>query len=757
MCVEADHVNVFLTEGSEKKAMTKIDVVWLAAAVLTYNVCQENVNWQLEDVYFQQQNIVRAAKAIMGEEIPNALVNQHAVANSGSLNRNCAYLVEVKDKKRRLSFFGEFTDQKEHPNMNEMKDNIIVETKTGNISIQQLFNFVKDVYTPRMKELADGKVIVVKEKDKPKMTDKRKYDKNLILYGPPGTGKTYNSVNYAVAICEGKTFEEVQQESYDDVLLRFEALKKSGRIAFTTFHQSYGYEEFIEGIKPVTDDETGSISYEITNGIFKDFCEKAELPQDIKVNHDAQVYVVRLKGNGNNDLKKECFRDGEIRFDWAEDYTGGWMKWFSAMKPGDYVLSYYGQSKNIDGVGIVQDEEPLYDESKGSYKWTRKVEWLVTGRIIDVLDANNGKYLSNFHVGRVPDMKLSSLLALIGGSGDDPDVTFEKAWKKLAKAAEDNRNKYTFTRRSGSTIEAAFNGSDSFKVEWSGGTSNILKKKDVYEQWTNTELSIDSIPNGGTKWLIYARQAILDELTKLGLTEYKGNASKGSDACVFIIDEINRGNISKIFGELITLIEDTKRKGCPEEMTAKLPYSHTEFSVPKNVYILGTMNTADRSIALMDTALRRRFSFIEMMPNSDVLDALGVGTITDGDKELNVSNMLNVINRRIEFLYDREHTIGHAFFTKLKDDPSVKTLAMIFKKNVIPLLQEYFYEDYAKIQYVLGDNQKEASLKFILDEGLDVRDIFNGVPDIDLPEKKYRIQESAFYKLSSYKGIGKGL
>ena len=481
------------------------------------------------------------------------------------------------------------------------------------------------------------------------MVKKRRYDKNLILYGPPGTGKTYNSVNYAVAICEGKNFEEVQQDNYDDVLLRFEAFKKAGRIAFTTFHQSYGYEEFIEGIKPVTDDETGNISYEITNGIFKDFCEKAELPQDIQVNHNAQVYIVRLKGNGDNDLKKECFRDGEIRFDWAEDYTDGWMKWFSEMKPGDYVLSYYGQSKNIDGIGIVQDEEPLYDETKRSYKWTRKVKWLVTDKVIDILDANNGKYLSNFHVGRVPSMKLSSLLTLIGGSRDNPD------------------------------------------------------------------------------------------------------------SCVFIIDEINRGNISKIFGELITLIEDTKRKGCPEEMTAKLPYSHTEFSVPKNVYILGTMNTADRSIALMDTALRRRFSFIEMMPNSEVLDALGVGTITHGNKKLNVSDMLNVINKRIEFLYDREHTIGHAFFTRLKDDPSVETLAMIFKKNVIPLLQEYFYEDYAKIQYVLGDNQKEASLKFILDEGLDVRDIFNGVPDIDLPEKKYRIQETAFYNLSSYKGIGKGL
>jgi 5-methylcytosine-specific restriction protein B len=243
-------------------------------------------------------------------------------------------------------------------------------------------------------------------------------------------------------------------------------------------------------------------------------------------------------------------------------------------------------------------------------------------------------------------------------------------------------------------------------------------------------------------------------MKKMGLPEYQEQASQ---PCVFIIDEINRGNISKIFGELITLIEDTKRKGEAEEMTAVLPYSHDEFSVPNNVYILGTMNTADRSIALMDTALRRRFSFVEMMPESEVLNALGVGTITDGTDELNVSAMFEIINKRIEYLYDREHMIGHAFFIKLKDDPSVETLAMIFKKNVIPLLQEYFYEDYAKIQYVLGDNQKENSLKFILDEPLEMREIFNGTPDIDLPEKTYRIQEEAFHNILSYKAIAKNL
>ena len=221
---------------------------------------------------------------------------------------------------------------------------------------------------------------------------------------------------------------------------------------------------------------------------------------------------------------------------------------------------------------------------------------------------------------------------------------------------------------------------------------------------------------------------------------------------VFIIDEVNRGNISKIFGELITLIEETKRAGAPEAMEATLPYSGEPFSVPSNVYILGTMNTADRSIALMDKALRRRFRFEEMMPNADVLREIGADMVDD----LDVAAMLEKINERITYLYDREHTIGHAFFTGLKDDPTVEKLASIFSKSVIPLLQEYFYEDYRKIQLVLGDNGKtNAEHKFIKDMDVVAGSIFKGnVEDIvDLPEKKFEINESALYKIDSYKEI----
>lgn len=344
----------------------------------------------------------------------------------------------------------------------------------------------------------------------------KEFDKNLILYGPPGTGKTYNSVIYAVAICDGKPLDELTD--YAAVMSRYNELKKAGRISFTTFHQSYGYEEFIEGIKPIIDENKQDIGYTIEPGVFKKFCDNAKS-------------ITRI-------------------------------------------------STGIESTVIEENTEPY----------------------------------------------------------------------------------------------------------------------------------------------------------------------------VFIIDEINRGNISKIFGELITLIESTKRAGMPEAASAILPYSGDEFSVPSNVYILGTMNTADRSIALMDTALRRRFQFVEMMPDSDVLRKIHADKVED----LDVAAMLDKINERIEYLYDREHTIGHAFFTDLKDDATLEKLQSIFEKSVIPLLQEYFYEDYQKIQLVLGDNAKsDDSLKFIIDEKVIAKNIFKGnVEDvIDLPEKKYSINSKAFENINSYKEI----
>ena len=188
---------------------------------------------------------------------------------------------------------------------------------------------------------------------------------------------------------------------------------------------------------------------------------------------------------------------------------------------------------------------------------------------------------------------------------------------------------------------------------------------------------------------------------------------------VMIIDEINRGNVANIFGELISLIEDDKRLGASEELHAELPYSHTIFGVPKNVYIIGTMNTADRSVEALDSALRRRFTFKEMMPKSELVP-----------EENNVRSIFEIINQRIEVLKDREHQIGHSYFMDVENEDDLKD---VFYDKIIPLLQEYFYGDYEKIQLVLGEGfvkKDSASVKFAGDKSgdFDVSEVYRIVP-----------------------------
>ena len=622
--------------------------VWIATALLSAESFDSNPVCSKKDMYFKQTAIIQRAQKLAESSVANARCSQWCCADNDNSSNN--YLrgdSEENSSLRRLSLLDEFPE-KTHPEGLNMADEL---TMNGNkITMEELFYFVREQYptiigiekTEAIKALEERGVLQeMREANK-------EFDKNLILYGPPGTGKTYNSATYAVAICDGKSVDELTD--YDAVMKRYNELKQAGRIAFTTFHQSYGYEEFIEGIKPVVDDEATDISYTIEPGVFKKFCDVARTPENMEIDHNAQVWFVRLNGVGKNDLKDECFKEETIRFNWEnENVDDSYKKWFNMKNPGDYVVSYNGANVNIDGIGIIEDSEPFYDEQRSSFKWTRKVKWLVTDIVENIRELNGGKYLPNFEITKLNRVRISELLELVSKHG--------------GYAGEKNEKPY-----------------------------------------------------------------------------------------VFIIDEINRGNISKIFGELITLIESTKRAGMEEAASAILPYSGKPFSVPSNVYILGTMNTADRSIALMDTALRRRFQFIEMMPDSDVLRKIHADKVED----LDVAAMLDKINERITFLYDREHTIGHAFFTGLKDDASLSKLQSIFEKSVIPLLQEYFYEDYQKIQLVLGDNAKsDDSLKFIIDEKVVAKNIFKGnVEDvIDLPEKRYSINKVAFGNINSYKEI----
>lgn len=198
---------------------------------------------------------------------------------------------------------------------------------------------------------------------------------------------------------------------------------------------------------------------------------------------------------------------------------------------------------------------------------------------------------------------------------------------------------------------------------------------------------------------------------------------------VLVIDEINRGNVAQIFGELITLIEPSKRKGADEALEAILPYSKKPFSVPKNLYIIGTMNTADRSVEALDTALRRRFSFEEMMP-----DPAQLSTTADG---IDLPKLITAINDRLETLIDRDHTIGHAWLIGCKYAADVKKA---FQDKIIPLLKEFFYNDYSKIGLVLGDafvtkgTNKKANL-FAPFTGLD-------------SETKQELYEKPIYRIS---------
>lgn len=205
----------------------------------------------------------------------------------------------------------------------------------------------------------------------------------------------------------------------------------------------------------------------------------------------------------------------------------------------------------------------------------------------------------------------------------------------------------------------------------------------------------------------------------------KTATDSGNINYVLIIDEINRGNIANIFGELITLIEDSKRAGEKEAISVKLPYSKETFSVPNNLYIIGTMNTADRSVEALDTALRRRFVFEEMMPCPDLLEGVKVKNL-----DISLRDLLETINGRIEILKDREHQIGHSYFMGFVKGEAceieAKELLPVFKNNIIPLLQEYFYGDYEKILLVLGEGfieRKTASVKFAGNQS------YNDVPE----------------------------
>lgn len=430
---------------------------------------------------------------------------------------------------------------------------------------------------------------------------------NQILYGPPGTGKTYHTIDKALEIL-GENLE-----SRDEKKAKFDEYVKNGQIVFTTFHQSYGYEEFVEGIKPIMDSEKGNskeIEYEIKDGIFKELYKRAlnkereiaiNKDEGISVDKNSKVWKISLGSKGF--LREECFKENKICIGWHDipkykderflnlgsNDKNSIISFVEYMQIGDLVC-VFNTSETIKGIGVIASDVKYSGDKE--YQTYREIRWISQDEEINILDLNNGKILVQKTVYRLYRISSNDLLERINQLND-------------LKIVKDN-----------------------------------TKEK-----------------------------------------------------FIIIIDEINRGNVSKIFGELITLIEPSKRIGEKEELKVRLPYSGDEFGVPKNVYILGTMNTADRSITSLDTALRRRFEFVEMMPD--------VSKLSDNCKDVNLQELLKAINTRIEYLLDREKTIGHAFFIGVEN---LEDLKKVFQNKIIPLLQEYFYNDYTLISAVLNDN-----------------------------------------------------
>lgn len=416
------------------------------------------------------------------------------------------------------------------------------------------------------------------------MNTKSNQPLNQILYGPPGTGKTYNTVVKAMEIINDEKYEKISNEKYKNLKKEFDKLKQTGQIEFVTFHQSYSYEEFVEGIKPDLNSED-KLTYELKDGIFKKICSDAQTTIKIEKNFD-QIYDQLIK------------------------------------------------------------------------------------------DLNSSK----------------KLLILTTPNGSEFGIKTNK---------KNNLKIYTgenFDRNSVGVITKDYLQNEIFK--------------------------------NGRKCYV---QGILDYLNE----HYKLNmqTTKNTNKYILIIDEINRGNISKIFGELITLIEEDKR----ESLSLKLPYSQDPFTVPKNLYIIGTMNTSDRSIASIDIALRRRFTFKEMMPDATLIDK---NLKVHG---LNIQDIFKTLNERISVLLDRDHQIGHSYFMNLKADKDLETnFKQVWFDCIIPLLNEYFYGDWDKLQALLGKAQdngesfikKLSQVKFATSYTCDEDETFDFTPQKDIDFSK---------------------
>ena len=515
--------------------------------------------------------------------------------------------------------------------LNEIKG---FKNKPLNLAVQTLFWCMKDY----MKEELKNKMTTETNNsskgtwydDVVRIWERRK---NIVLYGAPGTGKTYDVPELAVRLCDPAFM--AAEPSREEIVSRYNQLKTEKRIAFTTFHQSLDYEDWIEGLRPVVN-ESNQVTYEIESGIFKKLCEEAERPvvKDKKVGiaDNAVVWKVSLAGTGDNPVRSDCMKNSYIRIGWDgygpvisdetdwSVYNGEGKQildaYINKMKIGDIVMSCYS-SQTIDAIGVVAGEYEFEDKFP-NYKRVRRVNWLVKNINENIVEMNDGKTMVESSVYRLNSITLNDVKSIL--------------------------EKYN--------------------------TSSKMEENDK--------------------------------------------------AYVMVIDELNRGNVSKVFGELITLLEADKRKGRINAESVVLPYSKKGFHIPNNVYLIATMNTADRSLGSLDYAIRRRFAFIAEKPfglgvegfDKDLFEKVSRLFVKNFDdyKESGWDQTMKLesADTLSEEYKPEDVWIGHSYFL-MQDEEDNTSNRLLYE--IIPLLEEYVRDGVltAEAQDVIDELYKQAT------------------------------------------------
>lgn len=473
---------------------------------------------------------------------------------------------------------------------------------------------------------------------------------NQILSGPPGTGKTYATTELAVKIAVPEWYALVEDNNESDrhskIKEKYDELIQKNQIAFTTFHQSFAYEDFIEGLKAYIPEDQDKIAYQVEDGVFKRMAIAATKSQgisdelDIGLNQEPTIWKISLGERWETERRQKYFENDQARIGWSkvgdlrEDRTEKEQTYYDSLKSnthstlydfssrikiGDVVLCLKDQ-KTIQAIGIVKSDYYFDPQEDDDYSHVRDINWI----------AKN----INFN---------------IFGLNDQTNLTLKTVYEL-------------------------------YRMNWSK----------ITEELKNQGIVIENVTTVGEK-------------------------IKSNHNYVLIIDEINRGNISRIFGELITLIEDDKRSGKSDARELTLPYSKEPFTVPSNLYLIGTMNTADKSLTQLDLALRRRFEFKEIVPDIDVLESAN-------QYDFDIVRMLDKINQRIQCLKGKDFQIGHAYFMplckKIYDEKTyIETLQRILTNKILPLLQEYFFSALDHIGLVLNDNSLDEPSKRIVVQG----------------------------------------